>query len=122
MAEIKFDYINATPAERLALARRAEAERIFMDSVRRINRIDDPELRSLQRVHARFINTAMMVTLGGSVVSDGLENGQVVSGVGGRRSNVFCAGHGVVIPTRLVGERAETVAHRADRAARRHER
>ena len=63
---------------------RAEAERIAMDSVRRINRLDDPELQSLQRRHARFINTGMMVTLGGSVVSDGLENGQVVSGVGGQ--------------------------------------
>ncbi len=63
---------------------RPEAEKIGMDSVRRINRIDDPELRTLQRRHARFANTAMMVTLSGAVVSDGLENGQVVSGVGGQ--------------------------------------
>lgn len=63
---------------------RAEAERIAMDSVRQINRLDDAGLQSLQRQHARFVNTAMMVTLGGSVVSDGLENGQVVSGVGGQ--------------------------------------
>jgi acyl-CoA hydrolase len=63
---------------------RAEAERIVMDSVRRINRLDDPPLQSLQRIHARFINSAMMVTLGGAVVSDGLDTGQVVSGVGGQ--------------------------------------
>jgi acyl-CoA hydrolase len=63
---------------------REESELIAMDSVRRINRIDDPALQSLQRLHARFINTAMMVTLGGNVVSDGLENGQVISGVGGQ--------------------------------------
>ena len=63
---------------------RTEAQRIAMDSVRRINRLDAPELQSLQRRHARFINTGMMVTLGGSVVSDGLDNGQVVSGVGGQ--------------------------------------
>jgi acyl-CoA hydrolase len=63
---------------------RAEAERIAMDSVRQINRLDRPELQTLQRAHARLINTGMMVTLGGSVVSDGLENGQVVSGVGGQ--------------------------------------
>ncbi len=63
---------------------RAEAERIAMDSVRQINRLDKPELQALQRRHARFVNTGMMVTLGGSVVSDGLENGQVVSGVGGQ--------------------------------------
>ena len=63
---------------------RVEAERIAMDSVRQINRLDSPELQSLQRIHARFVNSGMMVTLGGAVVSDGLENGQVVSGVGGQ--------------------------------------
>src|SRR6202165_609849 len=36
------------------------------------------------RVDARFINNAMMATLMGSVVSDGLEDGQVISGVGGQ--------------------------------------
>jgi hypothetical protein len=57
---------------------------IAMDSVRRINRLDNPSLQCLQRRHARFINTGMMVTLGGAVISDGLDNGQVVSGVGGQ--------------------------------------
>ncbi len=61
-----------------------ELQTICMDSVRQINRLDSPELQSLQRQHARFINTAMMVTLSGAVVSDGLANGQVVSGVGGQ--------------------------------------
>lgn len=36
------------------------------------------------RVNARFINSAMMVTLDGAVVSDGLDDGRVVSGVGGQ--------------------------------------
>jgi Acetyl-CoA hydrolase/transferase C-terminal domain len=36
------------------------------------------------RVKARFINNAMMATLLGAVVSDALEDGQVVSGVGGQ--------------------------------------
>ncbi len=36
------------------------------------------------RVDARFVNNAMMATLLGSAISDGLENGQVVSGVGGQ--------------------------------------
>jgi Acetyl-CoA hydrolase/transferase C-terminal domain len=36
------------------------------------------------RVDARFVNNAMMATLMGAAVSDGLENGQVVSGVGGQ--------------------------------------
>ncbi len=36
------------------------------------------------RVDACFVNNAMMATLLGAVISDGLENGQVVSGVGGQ--------------------------------------
>jgi Acetyl-CoA hydrolase/transferase C-terminal domain len=36
------------------------------------------------RVDARFVNNAMMATLMGAAVSDGLEDGQVVSGVGGQ--------------------------------------
>jgi hypothetical protein len=36
------------------------------------------------RLDARFINNAMMATLMGSAISDGLENGQVISGVGGQ--------------------------------------
>jgi hypothetical protein len=36
------------------------------------------------RVDARFVNNAMMATLMGAAVSDGLDSGQVVSGVGGQ--------------------------------------
>ncbi|HEX3673568.1 MAG TPA: acetyl-CoA hydrolase/transferase C-terminal domain-containing protein [Rhizomicrobium sp.] len=36
------------------------------------------------RAGARFVNSAMMATLMGAVVSDGLEDGRVVSGVGGQ--------------------------------------
>jgi Acetyl-CoA hydrolase/transferase C-terminal domain len=36
------------------------------------------------RVDACFVNNAMMATLMGTVISDGLENGQVISGVGGQ--------------------------------------
>jgi acyl-CoA hydrolase len=36
------------------------------------------------RTGGRFVNTAMMATLLGAVVSDGLEDGRVVSGVGGQ--------------------------------------
>src|SRR5713226_8558352 len=43
----------------------------------------DEDLKRRARVDARFVNNAMMATLMGSVISDGLENGQVVSGVGG---------------------------------------
>ncbi len=40
--------------------------------------------KSAQRRDARFVNSAMMATLGGALVSDGLEDGRVVSGVGGQ--------------------------------------
>ena len=36
------------------------------------------------RVKARFVNSAMMATALGAIVSDGLEDGRVVSGVGGQ--------------------------------------
>src|SRR5262249_57579089 len=36
------------------------------------------------RVKRRFVNNAMMATLMGAVASDGLEDGRVVSGVGGQ--------------------------------------
>src|SRR3954462_9286623 len=36
------------------------------------------------RTDARFVNNAMMATLMGAAISDGFENGQVVSGVGGQ--------------------------------------
>jgi hypothetical protein len=44
----------------------------------------DEEAKRRARVDARFVNSAMMATLMGAAVSDGLENGQVVSGVGGQ--------------------------------------
>jgi acyl-CoA hydrolase len=51
----------------------------------------DLELRILQRRAARCINTTMMVTLLGAAVSDGLDTGQVVSGVGGQYNFVAMA-------------------------------
>ena len=44
----------------------------------------DEDVKRRARVDARFVNNAMMATLMGAVVSDGLEDGQVVSGVGGQ--------------------------------------
>jgi len=44
----------------------------------------DEETKRRDRLDARFVNNAMMATLMGAVISDGLENGQVVSGVGGQ--------------------------------------
>jgi acyl-CoA hydrolase len=43
------------------------------------------------RTDARFVNSALMATLLGAVVSDGLEDGRVVSGVGGQYNFVAMA-------------------------------
>jgi hypothetical protein len=42
------------------------------------------EAKRAARIDARFVNNTMMATLMGAAVSDGLEDGQVVSGVGGQ--------------------------------------
>jgi hypothetical protein len=44
----------------------------------------DEAAKTRARVKARFINSTMMATLLGAAVSDGLEDGRVVSGVGGQ--------------------------------------
>lgn len=59
--------------------------KINMTAISFINELyGDEETKRRARVKARFINNAMMGTLLGAVVSDGLENGGVVSGVGGQ--------------------------------------
>ena len=73
----------------------AESERILFDmrGVGYINQLYgiDYEQRVLQRARARFVNTTMMVTLSGAAVSDGLDDGRVVSGVGGQYNFVAMA-------------------------------
>ena len=48
-------------------------------------------LERLQRRHARFFNTCMMATALGAAVSDALDDGRVVSGVGGQYNFVAMA-------------------------------
>jgi acyl-CoA hydrolase len=69
-----------------------ERASIGMTSVSRINDMfgDEAEVRR-QRRDARFINICMMATLGGAAVSDGLDDGRVVSGVGGQYNFVALA-------------------------------
>ena len=64
-----------------------------MCAVGRVNALGetDRELRRQQRRDARFINTAMMMTLLGAAVSDALEDGRVVSGVGGQLNFIMQA-------------------------------
>ena len=70
----------------------ADSRQICMTAVKRTNQLyGHEELSMLQRRDARFINTTIMVTLLGAAVSDGLENGQVISGVGGQYNFVAMA-------------------------------
>ena len=78
-----------------ALSALSESERRLFDmrGVGFINQLygEDFALRVAQRSHARFVNTAMMLTTLGAAVSDGLADGRVVSGVGGQYNFVSMA-------------------------------
>lgn len=70
--------------------------RIDMSSITFINHLygdafADELTKRKQRVKAAFVNTCMMVTLSGAAVSDGLDDGRVVSGVGGQYNFVAMA-------------------------------
>jgi len=73
-----------------------DRRRFNMTSVSFTNTLSgvDFALKCAQRVNARFINSTMMITGLGAAVSDGLEDGQVVSGVGGQNDFVAQA-HGL---------------------------
>lgn len=71
--------------ERLRTMPPQELAKIDMTRIDFINQLyGDDELKRQQRRRARFMNTTMVVTLLGAAASDALENGQVVSGVGGQ--------------------------------------
>jgi acyl-CoA hydrolase len=79
-----YDWLRALPE--------AERRLISMRSVTKINQLyGHEELDRLHRRDARFINTAMKVTLLGATSSDALEDGRVVSGVGGQYNFVAMA-------------------------------
>jgi acyl-CoA hydrolase len=69
-----------------------ELQQIEMTKISRTNTLYwSPELAKLQRKDARLVNSCMMVTLGGVVISDGLENLCEVSGVGGQFDFIYMA-------------------------------
>ena len=69
-----------------------ERRLLEMTSVSRINDLYGEEsLDRRQRRDGRFINICMKMTLFGAAVSDGLEDGRVVSGVGGQYNFVAMA-------------------------------
>jgi acyl-CoA hydrolase len=62
-----------------------ERGRIQMKAVSFTNEVlEDFEAKRRARVDARFVNSTMMATLLGAAISDGLEDGRIVSGVGGQ--------------------------------------
>lgn len=72
-----YQRLHELPAERLA--------GIAMTGIGFVNNLyRDEELKRLQRRDARFINSAFTVTLLGAGVADQLEDGRVISGVGGQ--------------------------------------
>lgn len=79
-----YEHLRAMPPEALA--------KIDMTRIDFINQLQgQSRLKQAQRKQGRFMNTTMMVTLLGAAVSDGLESGQVVSGVGGQYNFVAMA-------------------------------
>ncbi len=70
---------------RLRAMSEAERERINMTRISYVNDLlGDERLKRAQRQHARFVNTVFSATLMGAGISDQLESGQVLSGVGGQ--------------------------------------
>ncbi|WP_423822656.1 acetyl-CoA hydrolase/transferase C-terminal domain-containing protein [Salinisphaera sp. SPP-AMP-43] len=60
-------------------------DQFHMTGIGAINHLyGQEELKRAQRRHARFVNTAIKASLDGAIASDGLESGQVLSGVGGQ--------------------------------------
>jgi acyl-CoA hydrolase len=79
-----YERLKAMPADQRAL--------IDMTRISFVNQLyGQEELKRSHRQKARFINTAMMMTLNGAATSDGLEDGRVVSGVGGQYNFVAMA-------------------------------
>ena len=70
-----------------------ECRAIGMRRISEINQLygGDETLQRLQRRQARFFNSCMMATALGAAVSDALEDGHVVSGVGGQYNFVAMA-------------------------------
>ncbi len=64
---------------------RAVLKKFGMTAITFVNELyRDEDKKRRARVDARFLNDAMMATVLGDVISDGLDDGRIVSGVGGQ--------------------------------------
>lgn len=69
-----------------------ERQQFGMSGVEKVNQLyGGEELRALQRKDARFVNAGMMANILGAITSDQLEDGRVVSGIGGQYNFVAMA-------------------------------
>jgi acyl-CoA hydrolase len=85
---------------------------VAMTAISFTNTLDgDAEGKRAQRAHARFVNTAMVVTLLGAVSSDQLHDGRVVSGAGGQHDLVGVA-HALEGARSIIGVRSTRRSNR----------
>ena len=70
-----------------------EERQLFgMSGVEKVNQLyGGEELRALQRKDGRFVNTGMVASILGSIASDQLQDGRLVSGIGGQYNFVSMA-------------------------------
>ncbi|QBQ55621.1 acetyl-CoA hydrolase/transferase C-terminal domain-containing protein [Nitrosococcus wardiae] len=69
-----------------------ERQQFCMKRISYVNQLyGDEDLKRLQRKDGRFFNSALMVTLDGAIISDKLEDGRTVSGVGGQYNFIAMA-------------------------------
>lgn len=69
-----------------------ERSQFSMTGVAFVNQLyGDQQIKELQRKDARFVNAGMKITLMGNIASDALEDGRVISGVGGQYNFVSMA-------------------------------
>lgn len=69
-----------------------ERSQFGMSGVEKVNQLyGDEELRRLQRKDGRFINSGMIANVFGAIASDQLEDGRVISGIGGQYNFVAMA-------------------------------
>jgi hypothetical protein len=87
---------------------RRELEEIGMTAISFTNELyGEEQLKRHHRRDARFVNTGLMATLLGAVSSDQLEDGRVISGVGGQHDFVAMA-HALADARSIIAVRSAT--------------
>jgi len=94
---------------------REVVQKFGMTSIAFVNELyRDQEAKRRARTNARFLNDAMMATALGDVISDGLDDGRIVSGVGGQ--------YNFIAQSFALADARSAIALRATRSAKGRER